>query len=319
MSIGPFRISLPTLLPLVPILMLLLTLASGVAAQPAASKGMRERLIREIEVTTRNFDGVMGVAIRDLKSDDEILIDGEATYPTGSSIKIPILIELHRQVAAGSLKLTDTLPVEGRNQVGGSGVMVNFSPGSSQLSLHDLSVLMIALSDNSATNMLIDRLGMARINQTMNELGLGGIRLQRKMIDLAAMARGAENLATPREASRLMELLAKGKVVSPEVSGAVLKTLRIPKVSPIPRRLPANVTIANKPGGLEGVACDWALVEVPNRPFTIAVMSTWNGEAAGADEVIAKIARLAYDYFARLARSTPYGARIPLGLTQSPK
>jgi len=170
---------------------------------------------------------------------------------------------------------------------------------------------MIALSDNTATNLLIDRLGMERINQTMTGLGLGAIRLQRKMIDLNAMAQGAENMATPREAARLMEMLAQGKIVSPEVSTAVLRTLRIPKASPIPRLLPSSVVVANKPGAVEGVACDWALVEVPNRPFTIAVMTTFNGEKAGADEAIAKISRLTYDYFTRLARSTPYGARVP--------
>lgn len=292
--------------------LLLLLMTVRTAAQPAPSEPIRQRLIREVEEISRNFDGVIGVAIRDLKTGEEILVNGDRIFPTGSSIKIPILIELHRQAATGSLVLSETVAMTERTQVGGSGVLVHFTPGDSQLSLRDLSVLMIALSDNSATNTLIDRLGMARINQTLGELGLGSMRLQRRMIDLAAMARGEENIATPREAVRLLELLANGKVVSPEVSAAVLKTLRIPKSSPIPRQIPSTVPIANKPGGVEGVACDWALVEVPGRPFTIAVMTTFNGESAGADDVIARIARLAYDYFARLARSTRFGARVPL-------
>lgn len=228
---------------------------------------VKQRLVRQIESMVAEFDGVLGVAIRDLQTGDEILVNGEVTFPTGSSIKIPILIELHRQAAAGSLRLTDRLPIPKKDQVGGSGVLLHFSPESSQLSLGDLSVLMIALSDNTATNLLIDRLGMERINQTMKDLGLGTIRLQRKMIDLGAMARGAENLATPREAARLMEMLAQGKVVSSEVSAAVLRTLRISKASAIPRLLPSSVVVANKPGAVEGVACDWALVEVPNRPI----------------------------------------------------
>jgi beta-lactamase class A len=296
---------------------ILLLLVNDVFAQPVTSAQVRQRLIRNIEETARNFDGVMGLAIIDLQSGEEILINAQSTFPTGSSIKIPILIELHRQAATGTLKLTETLPITNRQQVGGSGVLFHFAEGGSQLSLHDLSILMIALSDNTATNLLIERLGMDRINQTIVDLGLPGIKLQRKMIDLAAMARGAENIATPREAARLLELLAQGKVINTEVSAAVLKTLRIPKSSPIPRLLPASTTVANKPGGLEGVACDWGLIEIPNRPFAIAVMTTYNGESAGADEAIARISRLAYDYFSRLARSTPYGARVPMALIKT--
>ncbi len=296
---------------------ILLLLVNDVFAQPVTSAQVRQRLIRNIEETAHNFDGVMGLAIIDLQSGEEILINAQATFPTGSSIKIPILIELHRQAAAGTLKLTETLPITNRQQVGGSGVLLHFAEGGSQLSLHDLSILMIALSDNTATNLLIERLGMDRINQTIVDLGLPGIKLQRKMIDLAAMARGAENIATPREAARLLELLAQGKVINTEVSAAVLKTLRIPKSSPIPRLLPASTTVANKPGGLEGVACDWGLIEIPNRPFAVAVMTTYNGESAGADEAIARISRLAYDYFSRLARSTPYGARVPMALIKT--
>ncbi|MFZ4627283.1 MAG: serine hydrolase [Blastocatellia bacterium] len=293
--------------------------SSPVLAQPASADSVKQRLLRQIQAIEREHDGVLGVAIRDLQTGEEMLVNGELTFPTGSSIKIPILVELHKQAAAGSLRLTDRLPIAKKDQVGGSGVLLHFAPESSQVSLEDLSVLMIALSDNTATNLLIERLGMERINQTLADLGLKAIRLQRKMIDLGAMARGAENLATPREAARLMEMLAHGKVVSPEVSAAVLRTLRIPKASPIPKLLPASVAIANKPGGVEGAACDWAIVEVPNRPFTIAVMTTFNGERADADEAIARISRLAYDYFSRLARSTPYGARVPLPILLDPK
>lgn len=294
--------------------LVLLFLVNEAAAQPASSDLVKQRLHRSIEEIAHNFDGVMGVAILDLKTGEEILINGETTFPTGSSIKIPILIELHRQAATGPLKLSDRLAINSRQQVGGSGILLHFGDQGSDLSLSDLSVLMIALSDNTATNMLIDHLGMERINKTIEGLGLSSIRLQRKMIDLSAMARGNENIATPRQAARLLEMLSKGRVISPEVSAAVLKTLRIPKSSPIPKLIPVSTSIANKPGGVEGVACDWGLVEIPNRPFAIAVMTTYNGESAGADEAIARIARMAYDYFSRLARSTSYGARVPLAL-----
>ena len=273
---------------------------------------LRRKLTAEIEKIASTHDGVMGVAIKDLTTGEEILLNDQLTFPTGSSIKIPVLIELHKQAAEGKYKLTDQRWVEGKDKVGGSGVIVNFGDHTSQLSLNDLAVLMIVLSDNTATNMLIDQVGMANVNRTMDELGLKQIRLRRKMIDQAASARGDENTATPREAMTLMEKLYHGQVGNRQLSDDALKILKLRKNSPIPRLLPANVEIANKPGGIEGVACDWAVVYVPNRPYAIAVMTNYNGE--GADDAIAKVSKLAYDYFARLSRSTKYGARAPLEL-----
>lgn len=303
-SIKNVRIVLPLLS------LALLVLHAG--AQDDNRVLLRRKLTTEIEKIANNLDGIMGVAIKDLTTGEEILLNDQLTFPTGSSIKIPVLIELHKQASMGKYKLTDQRWVEKRDQIGGSGVIVNFGDHTSQLSLNDLAVLMIALSDNTATNMLIDQVGMANVNRTMDELGLKQIRLRRKMIDQAASARGDENTATSREAMTLMEKLYRGQAGSRQLSDDALKILKLRKNSPIPRLLPANVEIANKPGGIEGVACDWAVVYVPNRPYAIAVMTNYNGE--GADEAIAKVSKLAYDHFARLSRSTKYGARVPLEL-----
>lgn len=286
-----------------------LLLVSLVCAQDENRSVLRRKLTAEIEKIASAHDGVMGVAIKDLTTGEEILLNDQLTFPTGSSIKIPVLIELHKQASMGKYKLTDQRWVERQDKVGGSGVIVNFGDHTSQLSLSDLAVLMIVLSDNTATNMLIDQVGMANVNRTLDELGLKQIRLRRKMIDQAASARGDENIATTRAAMELMEKLYRGQVGSRQLSDDVLKILKLRKNSPIPRLLPANVEIANKPGGIEGVACDWAVVYVPNRPYAIAVMTNYNGD--GADDAIARVSKLAYDYFARLSRSTGYGARVP--------
>jgi len=284
-------------------------------AQDESRAVLRRKLAAEIEKIAGSHDGVMGVAIKDLTTGEEILINDQLTFPTGSSIKIPILIELHKQAAEGKYKLTDQRWVERQDKAPGSGVIVNFGDHTSQLSLSDLATLMIVLSDNTATNMLIDQVGMANVNRTLDELGLKQIRLRRKMIDQAASARGDENTATPREAMALMEKLYRGQVVNRQLSDDALKILKIRKNSPIPRLLPDSVEIANKPGSIEGVACDWAVVYVPNRPYAIAVMTNYNGpNGEAADDAIAKVSKLAYDYFARMSRSTGYGARVPLEL-----
>jgi beta-lactamase class A len=293
----------------------LLCLNGICAAQADNREILRRKFATEIEKIAGGFDGVMGVAIKDLTSGEEILINDQLNFPTGSSIKIPILIELQKQAAEGKYKLTDQRWVEAKDQVGGSGVIVNFGDHTSQVSLRDLAVLMIALSDNTATNMLIEQVGMANVNRTLDEQGLKQIRLRRKMINPAASARGEENTATPREALALMEKLFRGQMVSKQVSDDTLKILKISKSSPIPKLLPENVVIANKPGSIEGVACDWAIVYAPNRPYAITVMTNYDPAGEGsADDAIAKVSKLAYDYFIRLSRSTPYGARVPLEL-----
>jgi beta-lactamase class A len=294
--------------------LLLLCVFTGAFAQGDNRATLRRKLANEIEEIAAGHDGVMGVAIKDLTTGEEIIVNDQFVFPTGSSIKIPVLVELHRQAAIGKYKLSDQRWIERADKVEGSGVINNFGDRTSQLSLRDLGVLMIVLSDNTATNMLIDQVGMAGVNRTLDELGLGQIRLRRKMIDQAASARGDENTANPRAAMTLMEKLFRGEAVDKRVSDDVMKLLKLRKNSPIPRLLPQNVEIANKPGGIEGAACDWAVVYVPNRPYAIAVMTNYNGE--GADDAIARVSKLAYDYFSRLSRSTGYGARVPLELLQ---
>ena len=177
----------------------LLAIECAIQAQDHSRAILQRKLTAEIEKIANNLDGVMGVAIKDLTTGEEFSINDQLIFPTGSSIKIPVLLELHKQASTGKYKLTDQRWVERADKVGGSGVIVNFGDHTSQLSLNDLAVLMIVLSDNTATNMLIDQVGMANVNRTMEELGLRQIRLRRKMIDQAASARGDENTATPRE------------------------------------------------------------------------------------------------------------------------
>lgn len=292
--------------------MLCLLPSQGLSQADANRQQLTRKLTTEIEKVIGSMDGVMGVAIKDLTTGEEILINDGLTFPTGSSIKIPILIELYRQAGEGKYKLTDQRRMERADKVPGGGVIQFFTEGTSQLSLSDLGVLMIVLSDNTATNMLIDQTGIANVNATLDTAGLRQIRLRRKMIDTAASARGDENTATPREAMALMEKLYRGEIVNKTLSEDILKVLKLRKSSSIPKLLPGNVEIANKPGGIEGVACDWGIVYVPNRPFAIAVMTNYLGE--NDDDPIARVAKLAYDHFAKLSRSTKYGARVPLEL-----
>ncbi|MGH9795709.1 MAG: serine hydrolase, partial [Candidatus Acidiferrales bacterium] len=145
------------------------------------------------------FDGVMGIAVQDLNGGDAFTVNAEMVFPQASSIKIPVLIELYRQMQAGSVKLDERVEVKKSLVAGGSGVLQNFGDGTSSLSLRDLAVLMIVLSDNTATNILIDRVGMEQVNGMLAHYGLRRTRLQRRMLDTEAQQAGRENLSTPLE------------------------------------------------------------------------------------------------------------------------
>src|SRR5207247_5985165 len=120
----------------------------------------------------------------------------------------------------------------------------------------DLAQFIVAVSDNASTNVLIDRVGMQNVNATMRSLGLTKTLLRRKMMDTAAARRGDENVATPQEMIRLLEAIFKEKALNKQPTAEFIKQLSTVKDSYIPRSLPENVQVANKPGELEAVRTD---------------------------------------------------------------
>jgi len=265
-----------------------------------------EAKLAEIAAGTR---GIVGLAAVDLTSGERLGTNENLVFPQGSAIKVPILLELYRQAAEGKFKLTDRLGVEKRQQVGGSGVLGQFGDGTSELSLRDLAVLMIVLSDNTATNMLIERVGQENVNRMLASLGLERTRLQRKMMDEAAKGRGEENLSTPAEAARLMEILFKCEGLTRAACDDILSILTIEKPGQIRRGLPENLPVAFKPGGIPGVTVEWAIVQLKERPYVLVVMESFGLEGEGA-QAMEKISRLLYDYFWRRSHSTRFGTYV---------
>jgi Beta-lactamase class A len=135
--------------------------------------------------------------------------------------------------------------------------------GTPTLSIHDYAVLMVTLSDNTATNVLIDRLGMSAIAARMQGLGLNGTKLRRHMMDTAAARRGDENISTPDELARLLKTMNDGLP-------AAIESLKKPKENRLRRGLPEGVASADKSGELEGVRVDAGIVFAKNRPTCCA-------------------------------------------------
>jgi beta-lactamase class A len=271
------------------------------------------KLEKSILDVDRSLDGVMGVAIVDLTDGHKYLLHANDVYPQASSIKICVLAELYRQAQQGKLKLTDLYTVNAADLVQDSDIMGGLTPGVTRITLRDLATMMVAVSDNSATNVLIDRVGMDNVNAFLSAQGLRETHLRRRMMDLKAAAEGRENVSTPNEMLNLLQALYRGQVLNKEMTDDFFKVLSTHKDSWIPRNLPDDLKIADKPGALEGVRNDSGVIFVDKRPFVLCVMTTYLHRERDGEEAISNIALAAWRMFDRLARASDYGRVISPG------
>lgn len=302
------------------LLCVLLLVASTFAQDsiPEKQKVLWQKLENTVSAVDRDLDGAMGVAILDLTSGQKFLLHADDVFAQASSIKIAVLLELYRQAQQGKLKLTDPYTVQQSDLVQDSDIMNGLTPGMTRITLRDLATMMVAVSDNSATNVLIDRVGMENVNALLDSLGLPHTRLRRKMMDVKAASEGRENISTPREMMTLLEAVYRRKVLNKEMTDDFFKMLSTHKDSWIPRDLPDDVRSANKPGALEGVRNDSGIVFAQNRPFVICVMTTYLRRERDGEDVISGIALAAYRMFDRIGRASEYGRVVSFGNSSKP-
>ena len=296
-------------------MLLLVVCCSPALSQEAHREIIREKLQADLEAVIRDYEGVAGLHIVDLASGDRWAIRDELQFPQASAIKVPILIELFRRAESEPELLTKRIEMTDDVRTLGSGVLRYLTDGGSSLSLEDYAIYMILYSDNTGTNVLIDELGMDAINRLSASLGADQTLLQRKMIRPDQSAIGNENLSTPRDAAAIMAKIATCDLPMSESNCArVREILELDKDGPIRTPVPEEVPIAFKPGGITGVATVWGIVDVPDRPYVIVVMSNYGGDGGA---VIEEVSRLAYEYFSRLSGITDYGTRVPLDVKEA--
>jgi beta-lactamase class A len=264
------------------------------------------------------FDGLMGIAIVDLTDGRRALSrNAEHVFPAASSIKLAILLELYHQddqARAGTkdkATLDDLYTFDLKDLVADSRVMGGLSAGATRVTNRDLAQFMVAVSDNTASNVLINRVGKDNVNGMLRGLGLAKTTLRRKMMDVAAAQRGDENVATPYEMVQLLEAIYKGRILKAESTKQLIKQLSTSKPSYIPRELPDGVQVANKPGELEGIRTDSGIVFSANRPFAISVMTAYVSDERAAERAISDVAREAYHYFEMRGKTSEYGRILP--------
>lgn len=274
-----------------------------------------------------SFRGVMGVAARNLATGEEIAINADVRFPTASTIKVAVMVEAYHRAAEGKLPLDASVTLRDTDKVGGAGVLNALHDGL-RLTVADLLHLMIVVSDNTAANLLIGRLGTAAINERLTAYGLRETTLFRPTFRdgradvLPELEREfGLGMTTPREMAKLMALIAGGRVVSADASAAMLATLRRQQDrAMIPRLLPPieGLQIGNKTGtdaekrtGRDGtrrhVRADVAIVTAPGLHYVIAILArdvedTRWGVENDALTTGARVSRLIYDHFARTNR-----------------
>ena len=292
---------------IIAVIVLTAALVPAAAAQGRFPSILEAKLQAELKAVESGLDGVLGLAFKDLTTGKTLFLNEREVFPQASSIKIAVLAEMFKQAEEGRLDLDAFLTVDDGNRVAGSGVLYFLGRPSLSLSVRDTAVLMVVLSDNTATNLLIDKVGMDAVNRRLDALGLGKTRLRRKMMDLKAASEGRENVSTPLEMMTLLENVWKGAFLKEPGRKAFLDILAIPKDSPLRAGVPEGVEVAEKPGELEAVRCDSGIVLLAGRPYVLSVMTTYLKRDGDGDPAIARISRLIYEHVSRLARSSEIG------------
>ncbi|HEY2415570.1 MAG TPA: serine hydrolase [Pirellulaceae bacterium] len=270
----------------------------------ALAQSLAERLTPLISA----HEGDVAVAVKHLTKGDSFTFKADEPMPTASLIKLPVMVEAYRQAAEGKIDLNSTVTFKEEDKTPGSGILsTQFSSGAT-FTLRDAIRLMIAYSDNSATNLVVAPIGLAATTEYMEKLGLPNTRLHafvyRPNSSIAPERSKKFGLGstTANEMIRLVEMIQAKKIVTPEACDAMLDHLRHCEDKRLSKLLPPSVKVAHKTGSVAVVRTDAGLIEAKGGPIAICVLTNnnkdqrWTAENAG-EVLTSKIAREVYDYF----------------------
>ena len=255
-----------------------------------------EELRKKIEHVLAGYTGRWGIVIQSHTTRERVEINPEMTFPSASMIKVPILYEVVRQTASGLISLDESLVVTNHFRVGGAGILKELRPNIS-MTVRELLTLMIILSDNTATNMLIDLVGMDSVNKTMKDLGLEQTVLRRRMMDFEAALAGKENDTSAADLALLFSIIYGNSKLPTEYSELMLDILTRQQVQDkLPFYLPEETVIAHKTGTLSGVEHDGGILFLPGGPYIICILTadlTLNFQGL---QLVASLGKVIYDH-----------------------
>lgn len=262
---------------------MLLLLAATVAAAQLAATQPAPTLESQVRALITASGAEVAVGYRTLDGKSELLIDPDKTFHAASTMKVPVMIELFRQAHAGTLTLDEPLPIrnEFRSIVDGSPYTLSVGDDSDRevyanigrsMTLRALNEAMITVSSNFATNLMIERLGVENIRETVARLGADGMKVLRGVEDSKAFDKGLNNATTARGLLVLLEKIGRGEAVSAAADREMVNVLKRQKFGDgIPAGLPAGTPVAHKTGNITRIHHDAGIVYGP-RPYVLVVL-----------------------------------------------
>lgn len=246
-------------------------------------------LRKKIDDIIETVDGDIGIIVRNLETNENIMINQDTVFPAASVIKIYILWELFERIEKGEFTLEQEILLKESHKAGGFGILKELHEGIN-LSLKDIATLMIILSDNTATNILIDLLGMDNINQTIKRNKMIDTILQRKMMDGEAKAKGFDNYTSPMDVLNILEKsLQKKEIID------IMKKQQCNNKLPV--LIDDSIVIAHKTGDLPSVEHDVGIMFMENSPIIIVVLTKNLKDNMDGIKLNNNIGKAVYDYY----------------------
>jgi beta-lactamase class A len=290
----------------------------AVARMPSGPHALWQQLAADLAQWSAQGDGLRAASVVDLTTGQALHQRGDQVFAVASTIKLFIAAAAYAEAApGGSLRLTESLSSPASALVDGSPVLSGLLHGTGQgtgtrsFPLRDLLHFMLLASDNTATNLLIDRVGMPTINRLPQRLGLSHTRLLRRMLDAEAVRRGDENTSTTAELATFLQRLYQRQVLSEAATADLLHLLQQPKAGFFAQALPDGLPIADKPGSLDGLRVDAALIFQPGRPYVLIGIAAFEPDGVKAERQLADLAVRTQRTFAVLATFTEHGRLRP--------
>ena len=272
---------------------------------------MWEQLNERIGEMIYTFPGIAGCCVKSMTDGNIISVNGDVEFPIASTIKIPILLQLLVLDEKGELDINELVDITPEMIYPGSGI-ISYLEGPVRLSILDIAILMIIVSDNTSTNLCIDYAGIDKTNDMLRSLGVDNITLRRKMQDTESVVANRENVGTPDDCVLLLEHLYNGRPTQ-NSADRCLSILRKPKRSILNRFIPTETPLANKPGGMARVRCDAGIVYLSQYPYAVSIQTSFSEiEPEDQENFIVELGSMIHSVMSVLDSSNAYGQGIAL-------